>query len=62
MGALSFGHWVVVLLVVLIVLATGRFPRLMQDLGDGIKSFRGSVGEERSRVSIATNEKPEDSK
>ena len=61
LGALSLVHWLVVLLVVLIVLGAGKFPRLMHDLGEGIKNFRASLSDAgEPRVSVLTNAIPED--
>lgn len=36
----SFWHLVVVLIVVLVVFGAGKLPRVMGDLGRGIKSFK----------------------
>lgn len=36
----SFWHIVIVVLVVLVLFGTGRLPRLMEDLGKGINSFK----------------------
>ena len=40
MGSLSFGHWVIVLLVVLLLFGRGRISETMGDFGKGIRSFR----------------------
>jgi sec-independent protein translocase protein TatA len=61
MGALSLAHWLVVLLVVVIVLGAGKFPRLMHDLGEGIKNFKASLGDAGgSQVSVVTDASPDD--
>jgi len=37
---LSFSHIVIVLLVVLIVFGAGKLPKVMGDLGRGIRKFK----------------------
>jgi sec-independent protein translocase protein TatA len=39
-------HWFVVLIVILIVLGVGKFPRLMRDLAEGMRSFRANLHDE----------------
>ena len=59
MGAFSLMHWLVVLVVVLIVLGAGKFPRLMRDLGEGIKIFRANL-DDRGEARILTTARPAD--
>jgi sec-independent protein translocase protein TatA len=40
MGGLSFWHWIIVLMVVLIVFGAGKLPRVATDVAQGIKNFR----------------------
>jgi sec-independent protein translocase protein TatA len=40
---LSFWHLLIVLAVVLIVFGAGRLPRVMGDLGRGIRSFKSGL-------------------
>lgn len=51
---LSFWHLLIVLAVVLIIFGAGRLPRVMGDLGRGIRSFKsgldGSEKEETSKI------------
>lgn len=42
----SFWHIVIVVLVVLVLFGTGRLPRLMEDLGKGINSFKKGLKED----------------
>ncbi|AIL65400.1 twin arginine translocase protein A [Rickettsiales bacterium Ac37b] len=45
----SFSHLVVLLLVILIVFGAGKLPKVMGDLGRGIKNFRDGIkGEDNS--------------
>lgn len=40
---LSFAHIVVVLLLVLILFGAGKLPRVMGDIGKGIRSFKDGL-------------------
>lgn len=46
---ISFWHIVIVVLVILVLFGTGRLPRLMEDLGKGINSFKKGLKEEDSK-------------
>ncbi len=50
---LSFSHLLVLLLIILIVFGAGKLPKVMGDLGKGVRSLRDGMKEE---------EKPEDKK
>jgi sec-independent protein translocase protein TatA len=43
MGFSSFSHWIVVLLIVFIIFGVGNLPKVMGDLGKGIKSFKDGL-------------------
>lgn len=43
MGGLSFWHILIVILVIVVLFGAGKIPRLMKDLGTGIKAFKGSM-------------------
>ena len=43
---ISFGHLVVVLLIVLVLFGAGRLPSVMRDLGKGLKAFRDGASKE----------------
>ena len=63
LGAFSMMHWLVVLLVALIALCAGKFPRLMRDLGEGIKSFKtslGSTADDRAAINRDNRTSPSD--
>lgn len=46
-GSFSVWHWLIVLAVVLILFGGGgKIPRLMRDLGSGIKQFKSGMKEE----------------
>lgn len=46
----SFWHIVIVVLVILVLFGTGRLPRLMEDLGKGISSFKKGLKDDDSSV------------
>jgi len=49
-GSMSVWHWLIVLAVVLLLFGGGgKIPRLMKDLGTGVKSFKRGLkdGEEK---------------
>lgn len=46
-GSFSIWHWLIVLAVVLVLFGGGgKIPRLMKDLGSGIKQFKHGMKEE----------------
>ena len=46
MGAFSWVHWLIVLLVVMLLFGAGRISGVMGDLGKGIKSFKKGLNED----------------
>ncbi|KAF0115328.1 MAG: sec-independent protein translocase protein TatA [Rhodospirillaceae bacterium] len=46
MGSWSIGHWVIVLLVILILFGAGKIPRLMGDMAKGVKAFKKGMKED----------------
>jgi len=45
MGSLSLGHWLIVLLIVVLVFGTGKLRNLGKDLGGAIKGFKEGMKE-----------------
>ena len=43
---LSFGHLLVVLLIILVLFGAGKLPKVMGDLGKGMKSFKDALKDE----------------
>ena len=43
---LSFSHLLVLLLIILIVFGAGKLPKVMGDLGKGIRSMRDGMKED----------------
>ena len=46
----SFAHILLVLVVVLILFGAGKLPRVMGDLGKGIRSFKKGLSEGEDEV------------
>ncbi len=54
-GSMSIWHWLIVLAVVLLLFGGGgKIPRLMKDVGTGIKSFKKGLKEEDKQGESAT--------
>jgi len=45
MGSLSIGHWLIVLLIVMLVFGTSKLRNLGKDLGGAIKGFKEGMKE-----------------
>lgn len=45
---LSFWHILIVVLVIVLLFGAGRVPRMMEDLGKGIKSFKKGLADDDS--------------
>jgi len=41
---MSFGHLIVILLIILVLFGAGKLPQVMSDLGKGLKAFKDSLG------------------
>ena len=46
MGSFSIGHWLIVLLIVLVLFGAGKLPKVMGDLAKGIKYFKAGLKDE----------------
>ena len=46
MGSFSFGHWIIVLLVVILLFGRGRISETMADFGKGVRGFRKGLSDE----------------
>lgn len=46
MGAWGIGHWIVVLVIVLLVFGTKRLGSVGKDLGDAVKGFKKGMQED----------------
>lgn len=57
---LSFGHILLVLVVVLVLFGAGKLPGVMGDLGKGLRNFKDGLkgtGDNQSPDSIDKNDK-----
>ncbi len=48
MGAMSFWHWALVILVVVLLFGRGKISDLMGDVAKGIKSFKKGMAEDET--------------
>lgn len=46
MGLSSPGHWLILLLVILLVFGTGKLRNLGSDLGNAVKGFKKAVNDD----------------
>jgi sec-independent protein translocase protein TatA len=44
--SLSFGHILLLLVVILILFGAGKLPKVMGDLGKGIRNLRDELGKD----------------
>ncbi len=49
---ISFFHILVVVLLVFVLFGANRFPRVMEDLAKGIKSFKNGLKDEDDQKSL----------
>lgn len=61
MGTMSIGHWLVVLLVVLVVFGTKRLRNVGTDLGAAIKGFKQGMAEGSDPAKLEADPKPTES-
>lgn len=51
MGAMSIGHWIVILIIVVLIFGTKKLGGIGQDLGKAVKGFKdGMKGEEETKA------------
>jgi sec-independent protein translocase protein TatA len=46
MGSWSIGHWLIVLIIVLLLFGANKIPKLMGDMAKGVKAFKHGLKEE----------------
>lgn len=51
MGFGSIGHWILVLVVVVLLFGSGKISGLMGDVAKGIKAFKKGIKDDDSSVS-----------
>jgi sec-independent protein translocase protein TatA len=58
MGAMSFWHWALVILVVVLLFGRGKVSDLMGDVAKGIKSFKKGMADDDTASVPAADPKP----
>lgn len=58
MGTWSIGHWIVVLIVVLLLFGTKRLRNLGSDLGAALKGFKQGMSEGSEPAKLEADPKP----
>jgi sec-independent protein translocase protein TatA len=53
MGAMSFWHWALVILVVVLLFGRGKISDLMGDVAKGIKSFKKGMADDEPATATA---------
>ncbi len=43
---ISFGHLLILLVIVLVLFGAGKLPQLMGDLAKGVRAFKGGLADE----------------
>ncbi len=59
MGSMSWIHWVVVGLIVVLLFGKGRFSGMMGDVAKGIKEFKKGMAEDDSKTPPSQIEGPQ---
>ena len=49
MGGMSFWHWVIVALVILVLFGRGKISEMMGDFGKGVSQLQEGAGRDRGR-------------
>lgn len=52
---LSFGHIILLLVIVLVVFGAGKLPQVMGDLGKGLRAFKEGMKEDTSALDDKNN-------
>jgi sec-independent protein translocase protein TatA len=58
MGAMSFWHWALVILVVVLLFGRGKISDLMGDVAKGIKSFKKGMADDEPATAAPADPKP----
>lgn len=59
MGAWGIGHWIVVLLIVLVVFGTKKLRNIGEDLGGAVKGFKEGMKDANATETPAAVEPPQ---
>ncbi|OAN44047.1 preprotein translocase subunit TatA [Paramagnetospirillum marisnigri] len=53
MGTWSIGHWLIVLIIVLLLFGANKIPKLMGDMAKGVKAFKHGLKDEEEAPAAA---------
>lgn len=59
MGSMSIGHWLIVLVIVLLLFGANKIPKLMGDMAKGVKAFKHGLKDEEEQAQAATAPPPQ---
>ena len=59
---MSIGIWqlVIILVIILLIFGAGKLPRVMDDIGKGIKSLKGGLKDDEDQKKISNRNKEKD--
>jgi sec-independent protein translocase protein TatA len=58
MGSMSIGHWLIVLVIVLLLFGANKIPKLMGDMAKGVKAFKHGLKDEEEQQQQAAAAQP----
>ncbi|RAU22640.1 twin-arginine translocase TatA/TatE family subunit [Paramagnetospirillum kuznetsovii] len=58
MGTWSIGHWLIVLIIVLLLFGANKIPKLMGDMAKGVKAFKHGLKDEDESAQTAAPAAP----
>ena len=53
MGSWSIGHWLIVLVIVLLLFGANKIPKLMGDMAKGVKAFKHGLKDDEEAAAPA---------
>lgn len=59
MGSMSIGHWLIVLVIVLLLFGANKIPKLMGDMAKGVKAFKHGLKDEEEQAQAAAAPQPQ---
>jgi len=57
MGSFSIGHWLIVLLIVVLIFGTKKLRNIGGDLGGAVKEFKKGLGEGEDTPKLEADQK-----
>jgi len=58
MGTWSIGHWLIVLIIVLLLFGANKIPKLMGDVAKGVKAFKQGLKDGEEETPVAAQPQP----